>query len=220
MTRLVRVTLFTTAVVLAALLALATPVLAAPREDALRALDDRADTAARRQALRTLAATGTMADVPRIAQALRDPDRAVRRLADAALWEVWSRSGDPEIDRLFTAGVQEMSEGRWDDAVATFTKIIARKPEFAEGWNKRATVYYLMGEYGKSLADCHEVMKRNPLHYGALSGYGMIYGQLDQPQRALEFYEQALGVNPNLDGVRHTIEILRNELIRKRRESI
>ena len=113
-----------------------------------------------------------------------------------------------------------MSEGRWDDAVTTFTKIITRKPEFAEGWNKRATVYYLMGEYTKSLADCDEVMKRNPLHYGALSGYGMIYGQLDQPLRALEFYEQALGVNPNLDGVRSAAETLRQELIRKRRESI
>ena len=208
------------ALVLAALLALAAPLVAAPRDDALRALEDRADATARRQALRTLAATGTMADVPRIAQALRDPDRAVRMLADAALWEVWSRSGDAEIDRLFAAGVQEMSEGRWDDAVATFTKIITRKPEFAEGWNKRATVYYLMGEYTKSLADCDEVMKRNPLHYGALSGYGMIYGQLDQPLRALEFYEQALGVNPNLDGVRSAAETLRQELIRKRRESI
>ncbi|HEV8142455.1 MAG TPA: tetratricopeptide repeat protein [Methylomirabilota bacterium] len=207
-------------VMLATLLALAGPVVAEPREDALKALENRTDAVARRQGLRTLAAAGTMADVPRIAQALRDPDRAVRILAEASLWEIWSRSGDKEIDRLFAAGVQELSEGRWDDAVTTFTKVIARKPEFAEGWNKRATVYYLMGEYQKSLADCDEVMKRNPFHYGALSGYGMIYGQLDQPLRALEFYEQALGVNPNLDGVRNAIEILRDELIRKRRESI
>jgi tetratricopeptide (TPR) repeat protein len=207
-------------VMLATLLALAGPVVAEPREDALKALENRTDAVARRQGLRTLAAAGTMADVPRIAQALRDPDRAVRILAEAVLWEIWSRSGDKEIDRLFAAGVQELSEGRWDDAVTTFTKVIARKPEFAEGWNKRATVYYLMGEYQKSLADCDEVMKRNPFHYGALSGYGMIYGQLDQPLRALEFYEQALGVNPNLDGVRSAIEILRDELIRKRRESI
>ena len=207
-------------VMLATLLALAGPVVAEPREDALKALENRTDAVARRQGLRTLAAAGTMADVPRIAQALRDPDRAVRILAEAVLWEIWSRSGDKEIDRLFAAGVQELSEGRWDDAVTTFTKVIARKPEFAEGWNKRATVYYLMGEYQKSLADCDEVMKRNPFHYGALSGYGMIYGQLDQPLRALEFYEQALGVNPNLDGVRNAIEILRDELIRKRRESI
>ena len=205
---------------LIALLAFAGSAVAAPRDDALKALDDRADPMARRLALRTLAATGTMEDVPRIAQMLRDPDRGVRQLADAVLWEVWSRSGDAEVDALFANGVQEMSEGRWKEAAATFTTIIRRKPEFAEGWNKRATVHYLMGDYTKSLADCDEVMRRNPFHYGALSGYGMIYGQLDDPQRALEFYEQALGVNPNLDGVRNTVEILRNELIRRRRESI
>ena len=208
------------ALALVALLAFVTPLSAAPRDDALKALDDRSDVMARRLALRTLAATGTMADVPRIAQALRDPDRAVRQLAEAALWEVWSRSGDAEVDALFANGVQEMSEGKLKEAAATFTTIIRRRPEFAEGWNKRATVYYLMGEYTKSLADCDEVLKRNPFHYGALSGYGMIYGKLDQPMRALEYYEQALGVNPNLDGVRDAIEILRNELIRQRRESI
>jgi tetratricopeptide (TPR) repeat protein len=211
-----------TAVVLAALLALVIPVAAAaaPRDDALRALEDRTDAVARRQALRTLAGTGTMADLPRIARTLRDPDQAVRLGAEAAMWEVWSRSGDAEIDALFANGVQEMSEGLWADAVRTFTAIIARKPDFAEGWNKRATVYYLMGEYKKSLADCDEVMKRNPFHYGALSGYGMIYIQLDEPGRALEYYERALDVNPNLDGVKNAVEILHDALIRKRRESI
>ena len=208
------------AVALAALLALALPVAAAPRDDALRALEDRTDPVARRQALRTLAGTGTMADLPRIALALRDPDQGVRLVAEAAMWEVWSRSGDLEVDRLFAAGVQDMSEGRWTDAVTTFTKIIAKKPDFAEGWNKRATAYYLMGEYKKSLADCDEVMKRNPFHYGALSGYGMIYIQLDEPRRALEYYQRALDVNPNLDGVKNAIEILHDALIRKRRESI
>ena len=210
----------TRALALAALLALATSATAGPREDALKSLDDATDVPARRQALRTLAATGTMDDVPRIAKALRDPDRAVRIAADAAMWEVWSRSGDAEVDRVFAEGVQQMSEGRWDEAVAAFTRIIVRKPEFAEGWNKRATVYYLMGEYRKSLADCDEVIKRNPLHYGALGGYGMIYTQLDQPGRALEYFERALAVNPNLDGVRNAVEILRDQLIRQRRESI
>ena len=206
---------------LAVLLALAAAVAAAPRDDALRALDDPArDALARRSALRSLATTGTMADLPRIARALRDPDPAVRIVAEAALWEVWSRSGDLEVDALFANGVQEMSEGRFGDAVATFTKIIVKKPEFAEGWNKRATAYYLIGDYKKSLADCDEVMKRNPLHYGALSGYGMIYIQLDDPSRALEYYQRALDVNPNLEGVKNQIEILQDALIRKRRESI
>ena len=190
------------------------------RNDALKALDDTTNAVGRMGALRTLATEGTMADLPRIAQALRDPAPGVRVMADGTMWAVWSRSGDPAIDALFANGVEALQEGRWPDAVRTFSAIIAKKPEFAEGWNKRATAYYLMGEYQKSLADCDEVVKRNPLHYGALSGYGMIYIQLDQPARALEYYERALDVNPNLDGVRNAIENIRDFLIRKRRESI
>jgi tetratricopeptide (TPR) repeat protein len=111
-----------------------------------------------------------------------------------------------------------MTEGRWPDAIAVFTRIIQRDPSFAEGWNKRATVYFLMGAYQKSLADCDEVMKRNPQHFGALSGYGMIYLQLDQPAKALDYFERALAVNPNMDGVSNTVDMLR-ALLRERKKN-
>jgi tetratricopeptide (TPR) repeat protein len=209
------------ALLLAALwLVAGAPAGAAPRDDALQALDDRDDVEGRRQAVRTLQDAGTMADVPRLVKALRDPDYAVRVLADRALWEIWSRSGRQDIARLFETGTHALSQGRWPEAVAAFTTIIERDPDFAEGWNKRATAYYLMGEYAKSLADCDEVVKRNPLHYGALSGYGMIYIQLDQPARALEYFERALAVNPNLDGVQNAAERLRELLIDQRKNSI
>ena len=136
------------------------------------------------------------------------------------MWQVWSRSGDPAIDHLFAMGVEEMSERRGEAAVETFTRIIERKPDFAEGWNKRATVYYLLGEYGKSLADCDEVMKRNPYHFGALSGYGMIYLKLGEPARALGYFERALAVNPNLPRVEETVEELRQLIIQRRRDAI
>jgi tetratricopeptide (TPR) repeat protein len=207
-------------VVAALWLALAAPVVAAPRDDALHALENRDDVEGRRQAVRTLQDAGTMADVPRLVRALRDPDYAVRVLAEQALWEVWSRSGNQEITRLFELGTHALSQGRWPDAVAAFTTIIDRDPGFAEGWNKRATAYYLMGEYQKSLADCDEVVKRNPLHYGALSGYGMIYIELDQPAKALEYFERALAVNPNLDGVRNTVERLREVIMNQRKNSL
>ena len=214
MTRLLRLGL------LALALAVTTAVVAAPRDDALRALDDRDDADVRRQAVRILAQAGTMADLPRLVQALRDPDDVVRGLAEQALWEIWSRSGNQDIDRLFETGTHAMSEGRWADAAASFTRIIERDPAFAEGWNKRATVYFLMGEYAKSLADCDEVMKRNPYHFGALSGYGMIYMRLDQPERALDYFERALRVNPNMETVQNTAELLRELLIKKRRNAI
>jgi tetratricopeptide (TPR) repeat protein len=189
------------------------------RSEAVRALDAR-DPETRRLGAAELAEHGTMQDVPRLAAALRDPDQFVRALAERTLWEVWSRSGDREIDALFANGVQEMSEGLGETAVRTFTRIIERRPDFAEGWNKRATVLYMLGEYQKSLADCDEVMKRNPHHFGALSGYGMIYLKLGDPGRALTYFERALGVNPNLTQVEETAQALRQLLIERRKHTI
>jgi tetratricopeptide (TPR) repeat protein len=190
------------------------------REEALKALGDSGDVDRRRRGAEALGETGLMTDVPRLAAALRDIDPVVRAVAESAMWQVWSRSGDATVDRLFATGVEQMHTRQGEQAVHTFSEIIRRRPEFAEGWNKRATIYYLLGEYQKSLADCDEVMKRNPYHFGALSGYGMIYLQLDQPATALEYFERALGVNPNLESTRQTIEILKTLLIQRRKDTI
>jgi tetratricopeptide (TPR) repeat protein len=190
------------------------------RAQALAALADQADGDRRRTAAERLADVGTMEDLPALVRALRDTAPAVRAMAERSMWQIWSRSGDAGIDQLFAVGVEQMSSRAGDDAVGTFTRIIERRPEFAEGWNKRATVYYLMGEYTKSLADCDEVMKRNPYHFGALSGYGMIHVRLGNPARALEYFEKALAINPNLDGVRDAAENLRQLLHERRRNTI
>ncbi len=190
------------------------------REEALKALADTKSAESRRQGARALAETGVMADLPQLAAALRDSDPLVRALAESSMWQVWSRSGDATIDRLFASGVEQMQARQGEEAVETFSEVIRRRPDFAEGWNKRATVYYLLGEYKKSIADCDEVMKRNPYHFGALSGYGMNYIQLDQPATALEFFERALQVNPNIESTRQTIELLKTLLIQRRKDTI
>jgi len=210
--------------VLALVWALATPLAAQTpprlsREQARQQLES-SDAEARRRGVAALAEVGIMADAPALLRALRDPDPAVRTLAEEAVWQVWSRSGDAETDRLFAAGVEQMSRGAGAEAIETFTRVIRGKLDFAEGWNKRATVYFLMGEYQKSLADCDEVMKRNPAHFGALAGYGQIYLQLGEPEKALEYFERALAVNPNLSQVEMVIEQLRAALIRKRKDTI
>ena len=189
------------------------------RDAALQALGQ-GDPEARRQAVTALGAMGTFDDVPKLAAALRDSDPLVRRLTERALWVVWSRSGERDIDRLFAVGVEQMNDQQGAAAVQTFSEIIRRKPEFAEGWNKRATVYYVLGEYAKSLADCDEVMKRNPYHFGALSGYGMIYMELNEPARALTYFERALAVNPNLESVAEAVQMLRRLLIQQRRDAV
>lgn len=190
------------------------------RAQALAALADSGDVEARRRGAAALGKAGTMADLPVLARALRDPDRVVRALAESTMWQVWSRSGDAETDRLLAIGIAQMEMRQDEAAVETFTRVIEGRPDFAEGWNKRATVYYLQGEYRKSLADCDEVMKRNPYHFGALSGYGLIYLRLHEPAQALAAFERALAVNPNLDQVRETVEALRRVLIRERKDRI
>ena len=205
------------------LVAPATPLARAAEpthEEALRALAGASDAEARQRAVRWLAEKGVMEDVPALVQALRDVDSLVRAFAENAMWQVWSRSGDAEADRLFATGVEQMQTRQAEAAVETFTEVIARRPEFAEGWNKRATVYYLLGEYAKSLADCDEVLKRNPYHFGALSGYGMIYLKLDQPVKALDYLQRALRVNPNLESVQQTVEMLKSMLIQRRKDTI
>ena len=213
-------------VLLALAVALVTPAARAlsaaepTREEALAALADTGNVDNRRHGAMALAKTGVMADVPKLAAALRDDDPLVRKLAERSMWEVWSRSGDAAVDRLLASGIEQMSAREGELAVQTFTEVIRRRPDFAEGWNKRATVYYLMGEYQKSLADCDEVMKRNPYHFGALSGYGMIYLQLDQPAKALDYFQRALTVNPNLDSINETVEMLKPLLIQRRKDTI
>jgi tetratricopeptide (TPR) repeat protein len=97
--------------------------------------------------------------------------------------------------------------------------VIKRKPAFAEGWNKRATALFLAGDFKRSLADCDQVMKRNPNHFGALSGYGQIYFQLEQYEKAISYWKRALKVNPNL-GVEDNIEIAEKMLAVQRWNTI
>jgi len=190
------------------------------REQALTGIAGKEDVEARRQAAAWLGELGTMADAPVLLRALSDPDDVVRGLAEHSVWQVWSRSGDREIDALFQLGVGQLNQGDPEAAIETFTVIINRKPDFAEGWNKRATIYFLVGEYQKSLRDCDEVLKRNPDHFGALAGYGQIYLQLDQPEHALEYFQRALRVNPNMRQVEVAVEQLKRLIAEKRRGTI
>jgi tetratricopeptide (TPR) repeat protein len=189
------------------------------REQALRDLRG-PDVEARRLAAAWMGELGTAADLPALFKALRDQDDLVRALTENSIWQVWSRSGDPKVDGLFAVGVEQMSHGRAEAAIDTFTEIIRLKPDFAEGWNKRATVYFFIGEYDKSLRDCDEVIKRNPQHWGALSGYGQIYLQLGKPEQALAYFQRALAANPNLHQIEQLVEQLKQALIEKRKGTI
>lgn len=189
------------------------------REQALAALSSD-DVQARRSAVVELGNAGQMADVDVLLDALFDEDERVRGLAEAAVWRVWSRSGDAQVDALLASGIRNMDNGRMGAAVDDFTRAIQIRPEFAEGWNKRATAYYLMGDLDQSLHDCDEVMQRNPHHFGALSGYGLIYVQRGELERALEYFERALAINPNMQGVQQSIDLIQYRLGKEGKRSI
>lgn len=170
----------------------------------------------RAEAVVWIANHGSLADQPLLLKRLRDESPFVRGYAEQGLWLLWSRSGDAAVDRAMALGVEQMQAGQLTQAITTFGDVIRRRPAFAEGWNKRATAYYLAGDYQRSLADCDEVVKRNPSHFGALSGYGQIYFQLEQFEKALEFWRRALEVNPNMTGVEMNIKATEQLLKEKR----
>ena len=189
------------------------------RDEAVQALAQ-PDASARRDAASRLGEVGTMADVRALVRALRDADEDTRENAEQALWRVWARSGDESVDRLYAVGIHQMEEGELRQGIATFTRIIEQRPEFAEAWNKRATLYFMVGDLRKSLADCDEVMKRNPYHFGALAGYAQIYIRLEYYDRALDYARRALEVNPNMEGVRRNLMLLERLQEQRRQQMI
>ena len=178
------------------------------------------DAAARREAATRLGEIGTMPDVDALMRSLRDPDVETRALAERSIWQVWARSGRPEVDALYRIGIDEFERGQVDRAIETFTQVIALDPDFAEAWNKRATLWFVAGDLKRSLADCDEVMKRNPRHFGALSGYAQIHIRLGNYERALDYARRAYAVNPNLEGMPDLIEALDQAVQKRRGQSV
>lgn len=183
------------------------------------AMLDRAEPVQRAAAVLWLAQHGADGDAARVAPRLHDAVPEIRALAEQALWLMWSRSGDADVDALLARGSDAMNRGELDRAIATFGDVVARRPGFAEGWNKRATARYLAGDFLNAMADCDEVLRRNPLHFGALSGYGLILSNLEEYERALGFFRRALAVNPGMDGVRANIAAVERLLDERRRRS-
>jgi tetratricopeptide (TPR) repeat protein len=186
------------------------------RAEALSALAS-TDAATRAEAVVWIANRGAMTDAALLHERLRDESPFVRGFAEQGLWLLWSRSGDAGIDQLMARASEDMQAGRHEEAITTLTEVVKKKPEFAEGWNRRATVYYLAGEFKKSIADCDEVLKRNPHHFGALSGLGQIHFQLEDYPSALKWYRRALEVNPNMVGVEMNIKMIEERMKAPRR---
>ena len=124
------------------------------------------------------------------------------------IWAAWLQHDDAEVRAAMEAGMRDMDAQRWRDALGRFDAAIALAPDFAEAWNKRATVYYLMGDFAASSADVVETLRLEPRHFGALIGQGMMHWQERNIDLALLYFRRALTVNQYMDNIRHYVELL------------
>lgn len=118
------------------------------------------------------------------------------------IWEVWYEIQDEEAKNLFDRGVVLMAQADYRSALLTFTRLTDMKPEFAEAWNRRATLLYLMGEFRLSMRDIKQTLVLEPRHFGAISGMGQILMRQNKLQDARRAFEKALEINPHLTGAR------------------
>lgn len=146
--------------------------------------------------------------------AIRGSDAALAARAEARLWEIWCHSGTPELDALLRQGIEAMERREFAEAEAFFTRIIERAPDFAEGWNKRATVRYLAERYAGAISDCEETLARNPPHFGALAGQGLCHMALGQYREAAVLFRRALDVHPRLTAARHNLTAALSEAVK------
>ena len=144
-------------------------------------------------------------------QALQGDDPELAATAEALLWSAWCRSGDPETDRLFRAGVDAMQNHRLEESEELFSRVIQRHADFAEGWNKRATVRFMRRDFRGSIADCQETLARNPRHFGAASGQGLCHMSRNEFREAAICFRRALEIHPHLDAVRHNLALAQAE---------
>ena len=130
---------------------------------------------------------------------LKDAENLNFQKTEQNIWEEWRKSGSDSVDFLLERGMLAMNQGRVTLAIKHFTTVIEQAPDFAEGYNMRATAYYLINQFGLSVADIEQTLQLNPRHFGAMSGLGLIFEATDRPNEALVLYNKVLELHPKSD---------------------
>ena len=133
---------------------------------------------------------------------------------ESKIWHIWMEHYDPEVESAMFQGVEAMKLQQFEQAFGHFSLLIKLAPDYAEGWNKRATVLYLMGRFKESEADVMRTLELEPRHFGAICGFGQICLRIGEIDTALIAFESAIAINPNLHNVLDLISTLRKQVPR------
>lgn len=134
--------------------------------------------------------------IARLLEDLKNPDESVRDRATTELWRIWfHEKGIVGLDAIKHAQLL-LEAGQVSQSEKVLTQLITDMPDFAEAWNRRAVLYYTIKEYEKAIEDCHQVLKLNPIHFGALHGLGLSYAELGKYRTAIQAFRQALEIQP------------------------
>ncbi len=136
------------------------------------------------------------------------PDEASAKHVEARIWAIWLQTPSDTAALLMARAKAAIDARQMDVALKLLDATIKLRPDFVEAWNRRATVYYLQNDYGRSLADIQQVLVREPRHFGVLAGLGMIMQDLGDDKRALEAFRKALEINPHLEKLPELVKTL------------
>ena len=150
-------------------------------------------------------ASETSVDVEQLLAELARPDQQRWRRIERQILREWSRSGSAVVDYLFQRGQAALRSGEPRAAIAHFSAVIDHDPDFAEGWNARASAWYMENRLGQSMADLEQTLARNPQQFAALAGMGTILEQVGELERAREAFAAAHALNPHRDSVREAL---------------
>jgi tetratricopeptide (TPR) repeat protein len=128
------------------------------------------------------------------------------------IWEIWSMTGDPKLDQLMASSAEAMERGDYRAALREVDQILKAKPDFAEGWNKRATIDFLMGDYQKAIADIDHTLELEPRHFGALSGLGMSNLKLGRDEAAADAFRRLLSIDPLYPNAKRNLKLAQDAL--------
>jgi tetratricopeptide (TPR) repeat protein len=136
------------------------------------------------------------------------PDQASAKHVEARIWATWLLTPSDTAALLMLRAKAAMDAQKADVALKLLDSVIKLRPDYIEAWNRRATLYYLKNDYTRSMQDIREVLVREPRHFGALAGLGMIMQDIGDEKRALEAFRKALAVNPHLEKVPEMVKTL------------